>query len=601
MHYKCQKCKKYTTINSVIKSSQVQCKNVECGVIIEKKGDNFFIYIPLAQQLQQSIKMHFDSIQRIRGRPKTDCISDIHDGENCRKIDEANPGSINLTFVMNTDGAKVFESSNSSFWPVLLYQNFLSPSVRFVPNNILVVALHFGDSKPNMSDFLLPLIKELIQLQKSGIIIESVAKDNVFKPFISNCSCDLLAKAPVQAFLQFNGGTACGYCLHPGISVINEKNKKQCRYVNRNIPETLRTHKNVLMTLQKLRQSKKGDVIDGIKGISPLIGLKCFDLVHGFSIDYMHCITIGITQTLFGLWMDSKNHQKPFYIDKENRAILNHRILSIKPPSWITRKPRAITASLKANEKRHLLLFYLRFCLSNVLSKKYVDHFQLLSAGTYLLLQKSISQEEHEKACRMLRQFADEFENYYGKHHVTMNVHLLRHIGDEVKYSGPLWAQSLFGFEAMNGVLVKTVNGTTDVLLQITKRYILKRTLAYTYMDTQPKLENESCVKMMGKIHSEPENEEKLFLSQHDMSVDEISLWKAITINREKYTSIAYKKTKSVDYFLEFTNDSRGKVKYYILSKNRAYALVDVFAVKTNIDHLSEITPIPIVVAYAGL
>lgn len=128
-----------------------------------------------------------------RRKKAEEYISDVGDGYICQQIDAKNPNSINLTFVMNTDGAKIYDSTAMSLWPVLLYQNFLPPRLRFIPRNILVVALHFGMHKPDMGEFLFPLIKELNQLQESGLTIECVAKDKIFKPFISNCSCDLPA------------------------------------------------------------------------------------------------------------------------------------------------------------------------------------------------------------------------------------------------------------------------------------------------------------------------------------------------------------------------------------------------------------------------
>lgn len=586
LHYKCQKCATYTAHHSNMKSNQVQCENFKCGVTIETKSDNFFIYIPLPQQLRQSIKMHYNSIKFYRNREKTDRISDVHDGYICKNIDSANPNTTNLTFVMNTDGARIFKSTTMSLWPVLLYQNFLPPSIRFIPNNILVVALYSGEHKPNMSDFLFPFIKELRQLQESGIIIESVAKDEIFKPFISNCACDLPAKAQVQQIMQYNGRSSCGYCLHPGVLVINQKGKKEYRYIKRNQPEILRTHKQFIITVKKVIERGKG-CINGIKGLSPLIGLKEFDSVHGFSIDYMHCIVIGVTAKLYYLWTKTKNTKQPFYLDKNKREILNKRIMSIKPPAWISRKPRSLDQPLKANEKRSLLFFYLRSCLPGLLPMKYVDHFQLLSAGTYILSEENISLQECEEASNMLKQFANKFEGLYGPKNVTANIHLLQHIGDEVKYSGPLWAQSLFGFEAMNGVLVKMVNGPTKVLHQITKRYILKQTLAC--MDTQPMMEKSSTIKKHNKILTIPTNEEEILMSSYSVSIGEISHWSAITIKNYKYTSLMYKQTQSIDYVVEFTNNLSGKVRYYIESKNVMYALIEIFDIEKNIDHLKKV------------
>lgn len=59
-----------------------------------------------------------------------------------------------------------------------------------------------------------------------------------------------------------------------------------------------------------------------------------------------------------------------------------------------------------------------------------------------------------EEAHLKLNEFADSFENLYGKNNVTINIHLVRHLADVVKNLGPLWAHSAYGFEANNGIVV---------------------------------------------------------------------------------------------------------------------------------------------------
>lgn len=217
---------------------------------------------------------------------------------------------------------------------------------------------------------------------------------------------------------------------------------------------------------------------------------------------------------------------------------------------------------------------------------KYIHHFQLLSAATYKLCQKSMTIEEVNDAGRRFNQFADQFEEFYGAENVTMNIHLLRHVADEVRKSGPLWAYSMFGFEAMNGVLVKSVKGPSSVIQQITKRYILKQTLA----GMEKKVKAESKIEYYKKIQVVPSNDEKILLSNHSISFDEITCWEAININGERYKSIKCKETNFIDCFVEFSNESMGKIKYFVQCENLCYAIVEVFTTEKTIDHLKEVT-----------
>lgn len=55
----------------------------------------------------------------------------------------------------------------------------------------------------------------------------------------------------------------------------------------------------------------------------------------------------------------------------------------------------------------------------------------------------------------------------------------MRHIPACVKKNGPLFAYSNYPMEDMIGHIVSKVHGTTDVLLQITDRYLLEKNLEY--------------------------------------------------------------------------------------------------------------------------
>lgn len=48
-----------------------------------------------------------------------------------------------------------------------------------------------------------------------------------------------------------------------------------------------------------------------------------------------------------------------------------------------------------------------------------------------------------------------------------LNVHNIRHLVECVENWGPLWAWSCFGFEGMNGEMMKFVHGTKNICLQV--------------------------------------------------------------------------------------------------------------------------------------
>lgn len=111
--------------------------------------------------------------------------------------------------------------------------------------------------------------------------------------------------------------------------------------------------------------------------------------------------------------------------------------------------------------------------MRNLLEKKYIDNFEKLSAATYILSSSEICENEIQFAEKLLEDFCNEFEELYGISAVTINVHLLRHYGDNVKKNGPLWCHSLFGFETNMGVLTKHSSGALNLLEQIAQKYII--------------------------------------------------------------------------------------------------------------------------------
>lgn len=149
MHYHCKKCQLYTGFprKQAIKIALV-CTH--CDDIIEKKSNKFFIYIPLRQQLKSSIKKHWDSILRFQNS------------------DERDENSINLSLLLNTDGAQKFKSSKNGLWLIQLISNYLPPRLRYICSNIIVIGLHFGDRKPDTAQFFFPLVNEIRQIINNG-------------------------------------------------------------------------------------------------------------------------------------------------------------------------------------------------------------------------------------------------------------------------------------------------------------------------------------------------------------------------------------------------------------------------------------------------
>lgn len=565
-------------------ADKVHCTN--CDVELKRANLDYFVYMPLKPQLEKTINDHFEKILSYHKRfiENKNEITDIQDGNQYKNAQKNHPNVIVLSLTVNTDGAQIYNCKSKSVWPIQICQNFLPRQIRYISENILVVALHNG--KPKMRDFFYPFLNELNEIyDKGGIIIEKNGQEFTFLPVITNCTADLPAKAAVQEMVSHNGYFACGYCLHKGNQIKKDKHSKAViRYTRTSHTQQYsnRTHADILQTYKKL---KSNEPLNGIKGISCMIAAPNFDLVYGYSIDYLHCVLLGVTKKLMDLWLNSENHTEPFYISKKRQVVLSSRIVSIKPISEINRKPRSIYErnDYKANEYRTLLLYYLRYCLVDLLPMKYIKHFQLLSSSIYLLLQANITQEDISLADNRLNKFADEYEDLYHKYNVTINLHLLRHIASSVRQIGPLWAQSAFSFETYNGILVKSNNSKKHFLMDLAWKYNVKKILENDTNDKTIHVRGISTIRMSA--------EEKSILSSFGFDFDSeiLSIYKFFSLQNVKFSCLKAKEVATIDYFIELDTGEIGIVHFYFVFNDNAYALIQLYAEKGNSDHLREV------------
>lgn len=313
-------------------------------------------------------------------------------------------------------------------------------------------------------------------------------------------------------------------------------------------------------------------------------------MVESFSTDYMHNVPLGVVKAMIMSWLCTANKNEPFYINKTQRAILDERLLAIPKCSFVGRRPRSLTqlSNMKACELRSLLLFFLPVCIAGLLPKKFVDHFRLLSKSIYCLLKMEIKYEELNSVEIDLNRFVREYQVFYGKSAMTMNVHLISHLVSNVRNNGPLWCTSMFGFESSNGHLVKLFHGTTDVLKQISMKYILKhinhvkepsKQIERTFTFCEPKKITliENYLKVLNDMGL-PVQREKF------------PIFTALNIGTVKYTSVEYTRAKkSCDYVIRFNNTKYGKIIFFFEFEHLNLMMIELLDVTNRIDHIHEV------------
>ena len=238
----------------------------------------------------------------------------------------------NFSLLFNTDGVPIFKSSNYSIWPIYFIINELPYKYRMLKQNCLLGGVWFGSKKPNMQLFLRPLREALHKLEVIGVRISQFI---VCKVILLAGTLDLPAKSLVTNFRQYNGFYGCSKCLQPGntLSLGPRSHTHVYPYIN-NPPTRSREQTNIDVK----HYLDNGTIRNGVLGPSWFGCLKYFDLVRGTAIDYMHCILLGIVRRLLGLWLDTRNHNKEYYIG-HLISLLDRRLLNIKPIYKVTRAP----------------------------------------------------------------------------------------------------------------------------------------------------------------------------------------------------------------------------------------------------------------------
>lgn len=367
-----------------------------CATQVKKdsKANNFLSYIPILPQIKSVLSTQYNTIIQYFERERNGNLTDIDDAIAFKKIADKYPNVKLLSLTLNIDGAEIFHSSKGSLWLTQIYQNYLPPSMRFLPENILIVTLFYGSNKPNAFQ-LLSLIAQ--ELEDSEFSIYDGDKIETFVAAIVTSSCDLPARTMLQNFKGPVGKSVCPVCYHPGEAILSLKKRTTIRYVKRD-EYPLHTHEETIRKASELTECFID--VDGVKGYSCMLLFNHFDIFDNFAIDFMHGVVLGIAKDIVEIWLgmrkvpDPGNNLKIKFKNSAERQQFNQqfnqRFMQFKPPIHFRRKPRSIFEwkSFKATEILYFLLYYSRFSLRGLLSTSITKHFEKLFVATFQMCHK---------------------------------------------------------------------------------------------------------------------------------------------------------------------------------------------------------------------
>ncbi|XP_071851491.1 uncharacterized protein [Apostichopus japonicus] len=377
---------------------------------------NKFLNVPLEPQIQNLFQRpgFVDDIQHRfkRSKKKGNNVEDIYDGAIYTSFSQtgeplSSSYPYNISFCLNTDGIPVFKSSKVSIWPVYLMINELEYKLRRQKENMLFCGLWCGESKPLFSVFSRPFLHSLKNLEEQGVTVQVNEKKEVCKGFVLSSTADLPAKSALMNMVQYNGKHGCPNCLQPGQNFRTQSggNIHVSPYDKNNPAGTLRSSEQSFNDAKEALAQKVP--VNGVKGPSFLMGLRRYKFILGTSIDYMHCVLLGITKCLLSLWFSSRNSGKHFSL-LPHLDLIDWCLLKIKPPYLVTRVPRAIGSNFKfwkASQLRSWLLFYSLPLLFELMDSIQFCHYAAFVESIHILTKDSIAPGDIERSNTLLKYF----------------------------------------------------------------------------------------------------------------------------------------------------------------------------------------------------
>jgi len=169
-------------------------------------------------------------------------------------------------------------------------------------------------------------------------------------------------------------------------------------------------------------------------------------------------------------------HKGPLNVRLPSRKTQQITSSLLKLKKYITcdfsRKPREVEAihRWKATEMRQFLLYTGPLVLKDVLSHECYVHFHSLSIAMTILL--SPDKKDYVQFSKdLLDYFVENYQQLYGKHYLSNNIHNIIHLVDDYNNFGPLDNCSAFYFENYMKNLKSMVRKHEKPLQQVIKRY----------------------------------------------------------------------------------------------------------------------------------
>ena len=207
--------------------------------------------------------------------------------------------------------------------------------------------------------------------------------------------------------------------------------------------------------------TERGVTINGVKGKCNLSHLKHYNPVSSTCIDYMHSILEGVVKNFFKFWFSSEYRISENFSLRKFIHIKDHKLLLIKPPSFVPNAPRSLGTwkQWRAHEFLAFILYYAIPVFNNIMSPEYHRNILKLVIFIEILLSKAVNINHLKISQKLIVEFINELNSLYPECIMLSGVHELLHFVECTLDFGPLNMTNLFTYEELNRIIVRSIKG----------------------------------------------------------------------------------------------------------------------------------------------
>lgn len=462
-------------------------KKVKVGQKYKLVPRKTYVYYSIIESLKKLIKTpgFLDKCEEWRNRdPPSKWLADVYDGKLWKEWMKYGgipylevPG--NLILMMNIDWFQPFDHIQYSVGVIYLVIQNLPRSLRFKPENIIIVSTIPGPKEPsyaNLNPYLTCVVNHLLNLWE-GVEMQvpsTILSTRLIRAALVYISSDLPATRKLCGFYGVNALHGYSKCLKtfPSINLQTDYSGfDRARWPPRNLSDHLEQAHRAKAAATRSAQ----EIIERQYGVrySELLKLPYFNVVRYHLVDPMHNLFLGTAKRLLTLWKDKG------YLN--NLEDIQKEVDNILPPGNVGRIPHKIAAGFSGFTAEQWMLWtvlYSPLVLRNKIPQELYDHWIIFSQACSLLCSPSIHIDEVDKADELLLTFCTRHQELYGPQSCTPNMHMHCHLKHCINDVGPLHSFWCFSFERYNGILEKMQKTWQSPEIQLVHKFSKLQTLS---------------------------------------------------------------------------------------------------------------------------